>query len=693
MDELITVVNKLQDTFAAAGIANPIDLPQIVVIGSQSSGKSSVLENIVRRDFLPRGSGIVTRRPLVLQLIHTPATEPATESATSKQQPVEWAEFLHRPGERFSDFSRVREEIVADTDAKTGGTKGISPIPINLRIFSPHVLNLTLVDLPGMTKVPLGDQPKDIEKQIRDMILKFIAKPNAIILAVTAANVDLANSDGLKLAREVDPDGVRTIGVLTKIDLIDSGTEKDILDILAGRVIFLRHGYIPVVNRGQKDIDRSKSVSAALDDERKFFHEHPIYASKAAYCGTPYLASKLNEVLLAHIKACLPDIKGKISSNLAKYREELTALGGGPQEAQANCQTQLLAIITEFCNDYRSTLDGGSFELSSSELNGGARISFIFHEIFSGSISAMDPFDQIKDNDIRTLLYNASGSCPALFVATSSFEILIKQQIKRLEDPSVKCISMVQEELTKIMSQLLSSKLIFKRFPHLRDRFFSAVSCFLRNRIDPTTRLVTSIVAAEGCYINVCHPEFVGGHRAFTIVNEKLYGPPKSTTPAKPTNPASAPASETNSTQKSGVAIPALSVQSDTADGFFSSFFGSKKGSKKGGVLEAMPAVLKATGQVSERELIDIEVIKTLLQSYYAIVKRTITDLVPKAIMLQLVSYSKEELHAALLQELYKPASIPELLKETESTMERRRECSKMIDALTKAEEIVSSLQ
>jgi replication fork clamp-binding protein CrfC len=97
---------------------------------------------------------------------------------------------------------------------------GISPVPINLRIFSPNVLTLTLVDLPGLTKVPVGDQPKDIEKQIRDMLMKYISRPSCIILAVTPGNMDLANSDGLKMARDVDPEGTRTIGVLTKIDLM-----------------------------------------------------------------------------------------------------------------------------------------------------------------------------------------------------------------------------------------------------------------------------------------------------------------------------------------------------------------------------------------------------------------------------------------------------------------------------------------
>ena len=96
----------------------------------------------------------------------------------------------------------------------------------------------------------MGDQPRDIERQIRDMVLKFIGKSNAVILAVTAANTDLANSDGLKLAREVDPEGTRTVGVLTKVDLMDAGT--DVVEILAGRVIPLRLGYVPVVNRGQR---------------------------------------------------------------------------------------------------------------------------------------------------------------------------------------------------------------------------------------------------------------------------------------------------------------------------------------------------------------------------------------------------------------------------------------------------------
>jgi len=132
----------------------------------------------------------------------------------------EWGEFLHLPGEKFYDFHKIRDEIVRDTEVKTGRNAGISPQPINLRIYSPNVLTLTLVDLPGLTKVPVGDQPRDIEKQIRDMLMKYISKPACIILAVTAANTDLANSNRSRMAREVDPEGTRTIGVLTKVDLM-----------------------------------------------------------------------------------------------------------------------------------------------------------------------------------------------------------------------------------------------------------------------------------------------------------------------------------------------------------------------------------------------------------------------------------------------------------------------------------------
>ncbi|KAE8135263.1 ATP synthase alpha/beta family, nucleotide-binding domain-containing protein [Aspergillus pseudotamarii] len=669
---------------SATAVHNPIDLPQIAVVGSQSSGKSSVLENIVGRDFLPRGSGIVTRRPLILQLINKPATqsngvkEEKLDTTDSAANLDEYGEFLHIPGQKFHDFNKIREEIVRETESKVGRNAGISPAPINLRIYSPNVLTLTLVDLPGLTKVPVGDQPKDIEKQIRDMVLKYISKPNAIILAVTAANQDLANSDGLKLAREVDPEGQRTIGVLTKVDLMDEGT--DVVDILAGRIIPLRLGYVPVVNRGQRDIENKRPISYALEHEKNFFEGHKAYRNKSSYCGTPYLARKLNLILMMHIKQTLPDIKARISSSLQKYSAELSQLGDSMLGNSANI---ILNIITEFSNEYRTVLEGNNQELSSIELSGGARISFVFHELYSNGIKAVDPFDQVKDIDIRTILYNSSGSSPALFVGTTAFELIVKQQIKRLEDPSTKCISLVYDELVRILGQLLNKQL-FRRYPMLKEKFHAVVISFFKKCMEPTNKLVHDLINMEACYINTGHPDFLNGHRAMTIVNERQAGSkptqvdPKTGKPLPPR--ANSPSVDLGNTESS------------SGSGFFGSFWASKN-KKKMAAMEAPPPTLKASASLSERETTEVEVIKLLITSYFNIVKRTMIDMVPKAIMYMLVQFTKDEMQRELLENMYRNNELDELLKESDYTVRRRKECQQMVESLSRASEIVSQVQ
>ncbi|WFD27563.1 dynamin GTPase [Malassezia nana] len=670
--EATELVNKV-------GIQNPIDLPQITVLGSQSSGKSSVLENIVGRDFLPRGTGIVTRRPLVLQLIHRPSASGNTEP-TGQTNEDEWGEFLHLPGEKFYDFQKIRDEIVRDTELKTGKNAGISAQPINLRIYSPHVLTLTLVDLPGLTKNPVGDQPKDIERQIRDMLLKYISKPNAIILAVTAANTDLANSDGLKLASEVDPDGNRTVGVLTKVDLMDAGT--DVVDILAGRVIPLRLGYVPVVNRGQRDIDTRKSVAAALEAEHEFFANHPSYSSKAQFCGTPFLARKLSTILMHHIRNTLPDIKTRIQSQLKKFEIELASLGGAMGDTSSG--NVVLSIITDFCNEFRQVIDGNSNDLSVNELAGGARISFVFHELFSNGVKSIDPFDAVKDADIRTILYNSSGSSPALFVTTSAFEVIVKQQIRRLEEPSLKCCALVYDELVRILSQLLAKNSAFRRFPALRERFNSVVIHYFKRCMAPTNKLVSDIVSAEACYLNTGHPDFLSGHRAVAIVSERFNAAQTQSTPAEFRSGKPIPPGLANNNKD-------LDVDIKESSGFFGSFFPSKNKAKKG-MMEPPPASLKASGTLTDREAMETDVIKLLITSYFNITKRTVIDMVPKAIMLNLVNHSKENMQRELLQALYQPEILNELMKESDHVVARRRECVKMIGALEKAAEICATV-
>jgi hypothetical protein len=203
MDRLIGMCNSLKEALDSIkeGVESSDlpDLPQIIVVGGQSSGKSSVLENIVGKSCLPRGSGIVTRRPLVMMM------------QTSEH---EYATFKHAGEQRFYSDEEIRSEIEADTQRICQGDKGLSSEEIFLRIYSPNVPNLTLVDLPGITKVAVAGQPEDIGEQIERMVYKYAKRENTILLAVTAANQDLANSDAILCSRKCDPGGVRTLGVL-----------------------------------------------------------------------------------------------------------------------------------------------------------------------------------------------------------------------------------------------------------------------------------------------------------------------------------------------------------------------------------------------------------------------------------------------------------------------------------------------
>lgn len=221
---------------------------------------------------------------------------------------------------------------------------------------------------------------------------------------------------------------------------------------------------------------------------------------------------------MMHIKNTLPDIKARINSSLQKYQQELSSLG---DSMMGNSGNIILHIITEFSMEYRTVLEGRSQELSSVELAGGARISFVFHELYSNGIKAVDPFDQVKDIDIRTILYNSSGPSPALFVDTTAFEKIVKKQIKRLEEPSLKCVSLVYDELVRILTQLLTTPM-FRRYPSLKEKFHQVVIAFFKKVMDPTNKLVRDLVAMEACYINTGHPDFLNGHRVGESISRML---------------------------------------------------------------------------------------------------------------------------------------------------------------------------
>lgn len=302
---------------------------------------------------------------------------------------------------------------------------------------------------------------------------------------------------------------------------------------------------------------------------------------------------------MMHIKQTLPDIKARISSSLQKYQHELSQLGDSL--LGNNSSSIILQMITEFSREYRGVLDGNNQELSATELSGGARISFVYHELYANGVKAVDPFDQVKDGDIRTVLHNSAGSSPALFVGTTAFEVVVKQQIKRLEDPSLKCVSLVYDELIRILGQLLQ-KPAYRRYPGLKEKLHQVVVAFFKKAMDPTNKLVKDLVAMESVYINTGHPDFINGSRAMAIVHDRHNSAkptqvdPKTGKPLPPTVP---PRSQS----------PSLPVDGgQDGGGFFGSFFATKN-KKKMALMEAPPPQLKASGTLSDKELQEVEVI------------------------------------------------------------------------------------
>uniref|UniRef100_A0A669FCB6 Interferon-induced GTP-binding protein Mx n=1 Tax=Oreochromis niloticus TaxID=8128 RepID=A0A669FCB6_ORENI len=724
MEELIPLVNKLQDAFSSIGQACNLDLPQIAVVGGQSAGKSSVLENFVGRDFLPRGSGIVTRRPLVLQLINSSA---------------EWAEFLHCKGKKFTDFDEVRQEIEGETDRVTGANKGISPIPINLRVYSPNVLNLTLIDLPGITKVPVGDQPADIEQQIRDMIMQFITRESCLILAVTPANTDLANSDALKLAKDVDPQGLRTIGVITKLDLMDEGT--DARDVLENKLLPLRRGYIGVVNRSQKDIDGRKDIKAALEAERKFFLSHPAYRHMAEKMGTPRLQKILNQQLTNHIRDTLPAFRSKLQSQLLALDKEAEEYRGYRPDDPSRKTKQLLQMVQQFSVDFEKRIEGSGDQVDTVELSGGAKINRIFHERFPFELVKMECDEKEMRREISYAIKNIHGIRTGLFTPDMAFEAIVKKQVIKLKEPCVKCVDMVIQELINTVRQC-SNKL--ECFPRLREETERIVTSHIRDRESRAKDQVLLLIDIQLSYINTNHEDFIGfakclpdfltsppstsqvirkgwltinnisimkgGAKEYWFVltaeslswfkddeeKEKKYMLPLDNLKVRDVEKSFMSSkhifcifnTESRNVYKDNRTLELACDSQDDVDSWKSSLL------RAGVYPEKTITTTTSTDNFSMDPQLErkVETIRNLVDSYMAIVNKCIRDLMPKTIMHLMINNVKDFINAELLAQLYSAGDQNALMDESQEQALRRDEVLRTHQALKEALAIIGDI-
>eukprot|EP00796_Vickermania_ingenoplastis_P002287 gene2287-1429_t len=681
MDPLITTVNDLQDAFANIKSSAQLKLPQIAVVGSQSCGKSSVLESIVGRDFLPRGSGIVTRCPLVLQLIQLKPTEKS-----------EWGEFLHLPGKKFTDFSEIRDEISRRTD-EIAGKHAISDQAIHLKLFSAHVLTLTLIDLPGLVMNAVGDQPKDIDVMIKRMVMKYVQDPTTIILAISPANTDLATSQSLRLASQLDPEGKRTVGVLTKLDLMDRGT--DCMDVLSNKLFPLRHGYVGVVCRSQQDIVDRTSMEDARRVEREFFERSDAYRSIADQSGTEYLSRKLNILLMEHIRANLPALKGTVESMWVDTQKKMEQLGM-LDDANYDPGAQLLKIIKDFSDAVNKIIDGGVAE-ATKEIMGGARLSYIFHECFASFVFSVDAARGLTDDYIRINAHNMAGMHATLFPSDNVFIALVKAQIKRLEDPSLRCIEFILQELQSILEQCSKKA---DRFPKLKAEIIRICREMLMQYKRVASEHVKTIVQAEHGFINARHPmmEKLAQEAYF-----KMYGGKAPTKESDQKLQAEEVKSEEDDKEdkddkdkKDKKKDKDKDKDKDKKKGKEEEAEGKKKSSSKGGIIDGLanqstmddvPSRILLGNSMSSNEKRTYEAIRLMVIGYFDIVKGNVADQVPKAITLLIITRLREEMYSSLVRHLYSEKAAQELLAEPPHIMQQRKEAKEMKEALAKARE------
>ncbi|XP_067359315.1 interferon-induced GTP-binding protein Mx-like [Channa argus] len=453
-EEKVRPCIDLIDSLRSLGVEKDLALPAIAVIGDQSSGKSSVLEAL-SGVALPRGTGIVTRCPLELKM-------------KRKKEGEEWYGKISYQDqeEEIEDPADVEKKIQEAQNEMAGIGVGISHDLISLEIASPDVPDLTLIDLPGIARVAVKGQPEDIGDQIKRLIQKVIAKQETISLVVVPSNVDIATTEALKMAQGVDPDGERTLGILTKPDLVDKGTEETVVDIVHNEVIHLKKGYMIVKCRGQKEITEKVSLSEATEREKDFFKNHAHFETlyNDGHATVPKLAEKLTLELVNHIEKSLPRLEEQIEEKLAQTRAELERYGTGPPSDAAERLVFFLDKVTAFSQDAINLTTG-------EELKCGDKLNVFFiirneFEKWNDHLGRSgNKFNRKIETEMQEHEEKYRGRELPGFINYKTFEVIVKDQIKQLEEPAVKSLKDIGDAVRKLFIQLAYCS--FTGFPNL----------------------------------------------------------------------------------------------------------------------------------------------------------------------------------------------------------------------------------
>lgn len=495
--KLVTLVDNLRDI----GLSDHISMPRIAVLGSQSSGKSSLLESIVGLNFLPRGSGVVTRRPLELRLIR---------SKDPNEKP--YGQFKVEPNIKYTDFNKIRLKIEALTDELCGSNKNIVDDPIVLQVFSPNCPDLTVIDLPGITRIPIGNQPKDIERITKEMVTRYCKDERTIILAVIPANADMTTSEALQIAQTLDPQGVRTLGVITKIDIMDRGT--DARNMLLNKEVKLRMGYVGVKGRSQEDVDNKVSVRQALKEELDYFANHNAYKNlQKELLGTTCLIRKLTTVMYDHMKNVMPSIFKEIDLKIRNIESNLEKLGVPIPEDNKEKLDAIWRDVSLFYDKFKSTIKGEHAEGYSKDgqekmkVLASAQISILFNNLYKNYLQSYKASQNYRESEIEKIVGMYSGNTLPGFVSIDCFIALLSPILDKLRKPALEILEKVYSILKTVGSSIINE--IFKKSQYLKEIVLRLFNDVLEECREKTEDMINKFMDCETRVIFTKDPEYI----------------------------------------------------------------------------------------------------------------------------------------------------------------------------------------
>jgi GTP-binding protein EngB required for normal cell division len=475
--EILKINNGINEIFAVRndgkGSAH-LEAPCLVVVGTQSSGKSTFLNKITNRKILPTGSSMVTRTPLQMNLINHP-TEDKIEIGNCKNgiSTIEMTMKLSTPMTN-QECDKIREEIEKQTKILAGNNFGISFQPIIVKIYSPSVPNLSLIDLPGLTCVAQTDrgQPLDTPEKIQELVGSYIKSERTIILAVVAARPDLEADLALGVIKKYDPHYQRTIGVITKTDLMNK--DDDISKYLSGTIsgnLQTKFGYFAVHNKTSTDTEKS-GLQDSFIEEKKYFASHPVYSKikEQDRLGVPNLVQHLSGILTEHVRKFLPEVNQELIKMQQDVDHKLSALGSSLPADLESKMTIVNTLINNLCKQFIASL-----EEEGHALNIGRHIKDTFVE-FRNVVQRIEPFNtkEYPDEYIVSVIRNCEGnhmpySVPPIKVMERCLRDPTHRPFQLLKEPSIICLQKIYARLLTLITNLLTQDDI-ARFPKLATR-------------------------------------------------------------------------------------------------------------------------------------------------------------------------------------------------------------------------------